>query len=498
MTRRSLLRQAAVSAAAPLLAQTARKRNLVLILTDDHRFDTMGFMGHPWLKTPNLDRLAKGGVHVRNAFVTTALCSPSRASILTGQYVHAHGVTDNISPLPSDLTTFPQMLQRHGYKTALIGKWHMGGESDAPRPGFDRWVSFRGQGTYVDPTINFDGQRRELKGYVTDILTEEAKKFIGENVDRPFMLYLSHKAVHADFRPAERHKNLYTNDPIPYPKSMADTAENYKGKPDWVRKQRDSWHGIDGMYNKRINFDQFYRDYCRTLMAVDESVGAVYDELERRGLLNDTLFIYMGDNGFQFGEHGLIDKRTMYETSMRVPMIAHCPGLFSGGRAIEGMALNLDIAPTMLEAAGAPVPGTVHGRSLLPLLKGNETNWRTEFVYEYFWERDYPQTPTVLGLRTDQYSFMQYHGVWDIDELYDVRKDPDEMNNLLADIRTTTQSGRLFQRISDPEQKRLVSDLQNRLWKTLASTGGLREPTWTNPSGRAARQPGGARPRQIN
>lgn len=491
------MKHAAMPVAAPLLAQS-RKRNLVLILTDDHRFDMMGFMGHPWLKTPNLDKLARGGVHVRNAFVTTALCSPSRASILTGQYVHAHGVTDNVTPLPSTLTTFPQVLQQNGYKTALIGKWHMGGETDDPRPGFDRWVSFRGQGTYVvDPVINFDGQRREMKGYVTDILTEEATRFIGENAGRPFMLYLSHKAVHAEFTPADRHSKLYSTEPIPYPKSMAGTEENYRGKPEWLRKQRNSFHGVDGMYDKKTNFDQFYRDYSRTLMALDDSVGAVYDELARRGLLNETLILYMGDNGFQFGEHGLIDKRTMYETSIRVPMLAHCPGLFEGGRSVPGMALNLDICPTMLEAAGAPALSTVHGRSLLPLLRGDQTPWRTEFVYEYFWERDFPQTPTVIGLRTDQYSFMQYHGIWDIDELYDIQKDPDQMNNLLANVKTTTQGGRLFRRITDPEQKKIVTDLQDRMSKILAMTGGRREPTWQQQSPvNPAKQPAGRQRRQ--
>jgi N-acetylglucosamine-6-sulfatase len=212
-------------------------------------------------------------------------------------------------------------------------------------------------------------------------------------------------------------------------------------------------------------------------MAADESVGRIYNELAQKNLLNDTLVIYMGDNGFQFGEHGLIDKRTMYETSIRVPMIGHCPDLFEGNRRVDGMALNIDICPTMLAAAGAAIPPTVHGRSLLPLARGG-AEWRTEFVYEYYWERDYPQTPTVLGLRTDRYSFMQYHGVWDLDELYDIQKDPDQMSNLMADVRTTTQGGRLFNRIKDPELKRLVSDLQQRMWKILAATGGRREPTW--------------------
>ncbi|MCW5982796.1 MAG: sulfatase [Bryobacteraceae bacterium] len=476
MTRKDFLKAASGAAAATLLAQT-KKRNLVFILADDHRFDQLGCLGHPWLKTPHLDRLAQKGVLFENAFVTTSLCSPSRASILTGQYVHSHQVTDNVSPLPAGLTTFPQVLQKHGYRTALIGKWHMGGDSDEPRPGFDHWASFRGQGDYNNPTINFNGDRRKTQGYVTDILTDEAVRFIDENRSRPFLLYLGHKAVHADFSPAERHKDWYGDVEIPRPASMADSEENYRGKPDWVRRQRNSWHGVDGMYDRRVRFDDFVRNYSRTLMAMDDSVGRVYNELDAKGLLNDTLIVYMGDNGFLFGEHGLIDKRAMYEPSIRVPMIAHCPDLFDAGRRASGMALNIDICPTMLEAAGAPIPSSVHGRSLLPLIAG-EGDWRTEFVYEYYWERDYPQTPTVVGLRTDQYAYMRYHGVWDLDELYDIKRDPGQMNNLLGKVRITTESGRLFYQISDPELKKLVSDLDGRIARVVRETGGRMEPTW--------------------
>jgi N-acetylglucosamine-6-sulfatase len=477
MTRKQFLRTAAGAAAAPALIGQPRKRNVVFILTDDHRFDMIGALGHPWLRTPHLDRVMQRGVLFENAFVTTSLCSPSRASILTGQYVHAHGVTDNVTPLPSGLTTFPQVLQQHGYRTALIGKWHMGGDSDEPRPGFDHWVSFRGQGTYRDPDLNVNGIRRKTPGYVTDILTEEARSFIGANATRPFMMYLSHKAVHAEFLPAERHKDWYNDKPIPYPKSMANTDENYRGKPDWVRRQRNSWHGVDGMYNGTTNFDRFYRDYCRTLAALDDSVGAVVDALEEKKLLNDTLFIYMGDNGFQFGEHGLIDKRTMYESSIRVPMMAHCPDLFDAGRRVSGMALNLDICPTVLSAAGAPVPKTAHGRSLLDLVRG-APDWRKDFVYEYFWERDYPQTPTVTGLRTDQYSYMHFHGIWDLDELYDIRKDPGQTNNLLGDVRIRNEGGRITHQIKDPELGKQVDGFQSRIRALMESTGGRLDPTW--------------------
>ncbi len=477
MTRKGFLGTAAGSIAAPFLAQRA-KRNLVFILADDHRFDMIGCLGHPFLKTPNLDRLVRGGGLFENAFVTTSLCSPSRATILTGQYVHAHGVTDNVSPLPQHLETFPQALQRGGYRTALIGKWHMGGDSDEPRPGFDRWVSFRGQGQYNDPVLNFDGSRRKVNGYVTDIITDESLRFVRVNRDRPFLLYMSHKAVHSEFFPAARHRHLYSDVSIPRPASMADTEENYRGKPEWVRRQRNSWHGVDGMYDKKVSFDQFYRDYCRTLMGIDESVGALLNELEQSGLLNDTLIIYMGDNGFQFGEHGLIDKRTMYEASIRVPMIAHCPDLFGGGRRVPEMVLNLDIAPTFLDCAGAEMKQPVHGRSMLPLLQDKREGWRTEFLYEYYWERDYPQTPSVMGLRTDRYSFMDYHGIWDLDELYDLGQDPHQMRNLLADVRITTGSGRLSNWIHDPHRKRMVSDFESRIRRILAETGGRREPTW--------------------
>lgn len=468
---------AAAGAFAPAVRSQAPKRNIIFILSDDHRWNFMGCAGHPWLKTPGMDRMARGGVLFQNAFVTTSLCSPSRASILTGRYAHAHGVMDNVTPLAPGLATFPQVLQKNGYRTGFIGKWHMGGAGDDPQPGFGHWASFRGQGEYFDPLINFNGQRRKTSGYVSDILTDEALRFIGQNASRPFFLYLSHKNVHSPNIPAERHKALYENEPIPYPKSMADTEENYRGKPDWVRRQRKATHGVDGMFNNVIAFDPFYRQYCRTVASLDESIWRVLNELEEKRLLNDTLVLYMSDNGFLMGDHGLIDKRCMYEPSIRIPMLAHCPDLFAGNGRPAGMALNIDIAPTFLDVAGATPPAGLHGRSLLPLLRG-EKEWRTEFVYEYFWERNYPHTPTVLGLRTDRYSYMNYHGVWDLDELYDVRKDPEQMNNLMAGVRVTTEDGQLFNQIKDPDLKRLVGDLRNRLWKILAETGGLREPVW--------------------
>lgn len=467
MQRRSFLG----CAASTLLGAPRPKRNLVFILVDDHRFDMLGCRGHPWLKTPNLDRLAKGGALFDNAFVTTSLCAPSRASVLTGQYAHAHGVVNNSSVLGAGAATFPALLRRANYRTAYIGKWHIGGD-DSPRPEFDRWVSFRGQGEYNDPEMNFDGARRRVHGYMTDILTDEALRFIDEKAAKPFCLYLAHKAVHAEFVPAARHSGLYADAPVPRPASMADTEVNYRGKPDWLRRARGSCLGVDGMYNRRIGFDDAYRGYCRTLAAVDESVGRVMDGLRARGLLDQTLIVYMGDNGFLWGEHGLIDKRCMYEPSLRIPLIAHCPALFEGGMRVTDMALNIDICPTLLDAAGMEAPANVHGRSLLESARGSSRDWRTEFLYEYAWERSFPQIPTVWGLRTSRHSYAHYHGVWDVDELYDIDADPRQMNNLLAGVRACSECTSARNLIKNAELKRLVTDLDRRREAILRATGG--------------------------
>jgi N-acetylglucosamine-6-sulfatase len=436
----------------------AAPRNVVLVLVDDLRFDAAGFMGHPWLETPNLDALAKRGVHLRNAFVTTALCSPSRASILTGQYAHRHRVVDNNSPVPAGTTYFPQHLQRAGYDTAFIGKWHMGAESDAPQPGFDRWVSFRGQGTYLPSKngLNVDGRAVPQRGYITDELTDYALDWLRERrADRPFFLYLSHKAVHSDFVPAERHRGRYANRPFTPPASMADRPENYAGKPMWVRNQRNSWHGVDFAYHGSLDIADYYRRYAETLLAVDESVGRIESFLRERGLLESTIVMFMGDNGFAFGEHGLIDKRTAYEESMRVPLVMAGGGL-PAARSVDAVVANIDIAPTVLEAAGL-VPPTMDGRSFLPLARGESPPWRDTLLYEYYWERNFPHTPTVHALRDAQYKYIRYQGLWDTDELYDLRADPREMRNL----------------IRDPRHQDVVTRMNAALFETLASTDGL-------------------------
>lgn len=456
------------SAAEPSAAQGApaatRPRNVVFILSDDHRYDFMGFMsGAPeWLQTPALDRMAAGGAHIRNAFVTTSLCSPSRASILTGQYAHRHRIVDNTSPIPEGTRFFPEFLQRAGYRTAYVGKWHMGEVDDMPQPGFDHWVSFRGQGVYEDPVLNVDGERVEAKGYTTDILTGYAldwlKKQQAEEPDRPFFLYLSHKAVHAEFVPAPRHRGRYAGEPIPYPETMPASAN--RDKPDWVRAQRNSWHGVDYLYHGQMEFDDFYRAYAETLLAADENVGRVLDYLKEAGLEDETLVIYMGDNGFLLGEHGLIDKRNAYEESIRVPMLAYAPGLVEPGSTIESMVRGIDIAPTILDLAGAKSDIVMDGRSVLPLLRAEPADWPLEMLYEYYWEHAFPHTPTVFALRDQNFKYIYYHGVWDTDELYDLQNDPHERTNL----------------IRDPDHAEHARAMKERMWDLLEETGGMAIP----------------------
>jgi len=456
----------------------AKKRNVIFILTDDHRYDYMGFTGKvPWLETPNMDKLAEEGSYMENAFVTTSLCSPSRASILTGQYSHVHTIVDNVAPNPGNLTFFPQYLQKGGYQTGFFGKWHMGAHNDDPRPGFDHWESFKGQGDYYAPNMNINGERVQYDEdtYVTDLLTEHAIEWLdNRDKEKPFFMYLSHKAVHALFKPAKRHEGVYDGNTIELPATYTQTiGDEYKALkwPEWVKQQRHSWHGVDYMYHDTNGtFNGNLQKYCETLLGVDESVGTVMDWLKANGLDESTMVIYMGDNGFSWGEHGLIDKRHFYEESVKVPMLIRCPELFEGGKATKRMVQNVDVAPTVLECAGLEKPDYMPGNSMIPLLQGDTTGWRTRVYYEYFWEYDFPMTPTVFGVRTDQYKYMRYQGIWDQNELYDIINDPDEKYNLMG----------------DPEYADVAKQLASDLYDWLEETRGMNIPlkrTVKNPYG---------------
>jgi len=444
-----------------------KPRNVIFILTDDHRNDFMGFTNKvPWLETPNMDMLAHEGAHFKNAFVTTSLCSPSRASILTGMYSHCHTIVDNVAPDPGNLIYFPQYLQKAGYQTAFLGKWHMGDHGDDPKPGFNHWESFKGQGIYYNPELNINGERVQYQDstYITDLLTKHSIEWL-ENRDKekPFFMYLSHKAVHAEFQPARRHKGRYKGKKIDLPATFEQTKNGeYRDLkwPEWVKKQRISWHGVDYMYHGNADFNEMVQLYCETLLGVDESIGSVMDYLKKEGLDESTMVIYMGDNGFSWGEHGLIDKRHFYEESVKVPFLVRCPELFEGGKTINKMVQNIDLAPTILEMAGLDKPDYMPGRSFSSLLKGTETKWRDKIFYEYYWEYDFPMTPTVFGVRTDKYKYIRYHGIWDRNELYDLENDPEEMYNL----------------IDKPELQDIVKGLANDLYDWMENTDGMKIP----------------------
>lgn len=448
--------------------KTAR-RNIVLVLSDDHRYDFMGFMEQApaFLETPNMDRMARQGAHLVNAFVSTSLCSPSRASILTGQYMHRHRIVDNQRPAPKGTVFFPQYLKKAGYQTAFIGKWHMGHDDDAPRPGFDHWVSFKGQGTYFDPMLNINNKRQKFQGYTTDILTDQALQWLkqGRDTRRPFLLYLSFKAVHYPFQPASRHHGRYQNAQVKRPETMANTERNYQTQPHWVRERRYSIHGVDHMETGPYDndpvpsFDDLYRRYCETVHGLDENLGRVLTHLDETGLSRSTLVLYMSDNGFALGEHGFYDKRDAFEESIRVPMLAYAPGMIQPGTKITQMVQNIDIAPTLLATAGVQPPkaAKMDGQSFLPLLRGESIRWRHHILYEYHWEWNFPATPTVFAIRTERYKYIFYHGVWDHDGFYDLQTDPHERHNL----------------INVPAYGEQIGAMKKQLFDELEASGGL-------------------------
>ncbi|MBI1374389.1 MAG: sulfatase-like hydrolase/transferase [Phycisphaera sp.] len=463
----------ALSVAAVGRAAEPFVKNVVFILSDDHRYDFMHF--HPrcpkWLETPAMDRMAAEGAHVANAFVSTSLCSPSRASILTGLYMHHHKVVDNQHPVRPGVTFFPQYLQKAGVQTAFIGKWHMGHDNDDPRPGFDYWASFKGQGTYFDPELNVNGKHVQLKGYNTDVLTKVAMDWLADGRDKskPFFMYLSYKAVHYPFVPAPRHAGMYADKPIDWPETRGRTEQNYRTQPNWVRERRYSIHGIDHMETGPFDkdpvpdLDALYHQYAETVHGLDENLGKLMAYLDSSGLAKDTLVIYMGDNGFHLGEHGFYDKRDAFETSMRVPMLAWAPGHIKPGTVVTPMVQNIDIAPTVMDAMGvaAPESAKFDGRSFLPLLRGETVaDWRDHILYEYHWEWNFPATPTLFAIRTDRYKYVYYHGTWDIDSLHDLQTDPDERHNL----------------IQVPAYQKLATKLRDQMFKELEASGALDVP----------------------
>ena len=428
MTRREALVAPFVAGlAAPLLAKTDPRPNLLFILIDDLRYTAPGYAGHPFVKTPNIDRIAREGAIFENAFVTTPLCSPSRASFLTGRYVRSHKVLDNTdhNDLSHQLVTWPRLLHDAGYETGYAGKWHMGTDS-SPRPGFDRWVSFRGQGQYVDPMLNIDGKEAKTPGYVTDLLTDYAVEFVKKPRTKPFVMYLAHKAVHGPFTPAERHKDLFANETIT---RSPNAQDNWDGKPA-LQRDVDGHPPVKGIGSA----DELIRNQLRCLTSIDEGVGKLLKTLEETGQMDNTFIVFTSDNGYFWGEHHLGDKRWAYEESLRIPMAMRYPRLIKGGSNVSQMVMNVDMAPTMLTLGGpGKFPAELQGHSVLPLFKGPVKNWRTSFLSEYFMEKSNPRVPSWQAVRDNQWKYIHYPEVNGADELYDLKKDPYEMQNMVHD-----------------------------------------------------------------
>ena len=436
-----LLYFAAGSLPAPANVASTRP-NIVFILIDDLRWDEMDY---PFVRLPNLQKIAREGVRFRNAIVTTPLCSPSRASFLTGQYAHNHGITDNTdrSPRSHALVTFSRLLQEAGYETAFLGKWHMGVD-DTRRPGFDHWVSVKGQGQYIDPEFNVNGKRVTVSGYFTDLLNQFAVDFLKQEHSRPFLLYVAHKGVHPDmhqyadgsvsdpsasrFIPADRHKQLYANTPIPR-------------RPNFARPPRDKpalrrpVSGLPPLGPQTVTDDETVRNRLRMLAAVDDGLGDLLRVLEERKQLDDTLIVFTSDEGYFYGEHGLsVERRLAYDESIRIPLYMRWPRLIRPGSAMDHFVLNIDLAPTLLGIAGAPAAKDADGRSLLPLLRGQKVPWRDSFLIEYFSDTVFPRM-TRMGyqaVRTRDWTYIHYLELEGMHELYDLRADPYQMKNLIA------------------------------------------------------------------
>jgi N-acetylglucosamine-6-sulfatase len=417
-----------VSPVSPGPARRPARPSFVVVVADDLRWDALEAAGHPFVRSPSINRLAEEGVRFRNAFVTTPLCSPSRASFLTGRYARAHEVRVNDDPyeVSHRFVTFPTLLQSAGYDTAFIGKWHMG--DDAPRPGFTHWVSLEGQGAYKNPTLNINGRHETVLGYTTDVLSLFALDFVrtASRGSRPFLLYLCHKAVHEPFHPPSRHKNLYAGEQVPCSPGCFDRLRN---KPALTRPVP----GTDSPRPGGGPDDDEIRNQMAMLASVDEGLGEILDVLEEEGSLDETVVVFTSDNGFFHREHGLSDKRWAYEESIRVPFLLRYPPLAARG-TIGQIVLNVDLAPTLLELGGVPVPEEVHGKSFLPLLSGDTRGWRDAFAAEYAEEPSNPRVPSWEALRTDRFKYIRYTALGPaFDELYDLRADPYELENRIED-----------------------------------------------------------------
>ncbi|MEX1239150.1 MAG: sulfatase [Cyclobacteriaceae bacterium] len=491
--------------------------NIVFIMSDDHAYQAISAYGHGLNRTPNIDRLAKEGAIFTRACVTNSICAPSRAVILTGKHSFINGKVDNVQPFNWDQDNFAKILQRAGYSTAMIGKIHL----DGLPQGFDYSMVLPGQGQYYNPDFLVNGERKRFEGYVTEITTEFALKWLKEGRDqsKPFLLLYNQKAPHRNWQPAPKYLTLFDDTTFMPPPTYFDDDTDYKGRGTAARaqemeidghaqwghdfkllvdpegnktdfedqlkrfteKQRADWMAAYGPRNEAFlaaykntgerpftkdqekeialwKYNRYLKDYLRTIQSVDDGVGEVLEYLEENGLLENTVVVYTSDQGFYLGEHGWFDKRFMYEESFRTPLLMRYPKEIKEGTVIKQLVQNLDFAPTLLDFAGAQIPSDMQGESFRKLVNGSSTEWRDAVYYTYY---EYPSVHMVkrhYGVATDRYKLMHFY--YDIDEweMYDLEKDPSEMTNVYNDPGYADVKAELHQKLADLREKYGDSD----------------------------------------
>ena len=473
MTRRTALAALGGAALAPRFARPqSRRPNIVFVMTDDQRWDAMSCAGNRILRTPNMDRLASEGLRFGQAFVTNALCAPSRACIMTGLYSHAHGVmTNGDGPdfrdqpgLRRGQVTFPMLLRQAGYYTALVGKWHIRSDPE----GFDHWAILPGQGRYNDPEMIVNGARLVFRGHAEDVVGDQSLQLLRHRPkDKPFCLAMHFKAPHRAWIPDSRFENRYDTLKLPEPETfdtdltgrpaaVAQSDMQIADMPDFA--QRGVGPNLPRPERKRRNFQTFLKNYYRVLLGVDENLGRVLDFLDDEGLRENTLVIYTGDNGFFLGEYGMFDKRFMYEPSIRVPMLVRYPAAVRAGQVDSAnMVINNDVAPTVLDFAGVPLPAHMngHSRSWRPILEGRPASWRQSWMYEYF---EYPAVHCAgkhRGVRTRNWKYIHYWEKPEAHELFNLDEDPQERRNLAG----------------EPQHRAKLAEMQAELDRLRTETG---------------------------
>ena len=491
-----------------------KQPNIVYIMSDDHGYQAVSAYGSGLNETPNIDKLSKEGALFMQSFVTNSICAPSRATMLTGKFNHINGKVDNANTFDGNQQTFPKLLQKAGYQTAIVGKWHL--KSDPQ--GFDYWNILPGQGHYYNPDFIENGVKKRIPGYVTSLTTKFALQWLDSLRDKskPFCLLVHQKAPHRNWLPEGKHLDLYEDREFPFPDNFFDNYEGrgaaahtqemeivehmmwghdmkfendpYTGKatnfmPDIKRFDEQQLNAWREAYNPRNTafvknkpegeelakwkFHRYLRDYLKCIRSVDDAVGEILNYLDKNGLADNTIVIYTSDQGFYLGEHGWFDKRFMHEQSLRMPLLVRYPKEIEAGSRVNKMIQNIDFAPTLLDYAGINIPDDMQGKSFRKIVAGEDIPWRDAIYYHYY---EYPSVHMVkrhYGIRTDRYKLIHYY--YDVDEweLYDLEKDPEEMHSYYNDPAYVEIKDMLHKKLTEIRTKYKDSDeLSEKYLKT--------------------------------